>query len=297
MRKSWTAQNIYVDMLDRVRRANDALIAAGVLPAGIDQSRIAVEPPRDPTHGDMATNAAMVLAKDAGKKPRDLARSRSRQNFAATPLIANVDVAGPGFINLTLKPAAWIETLRIAVRLGPRYGRSDSRAGHAGQCRICLGQSDRADACRPLPRRRVRRCAGQSARVRRLQGDARILRQRRRRAGRCARALGLSCATARRWARTSGRSRKGFIRATISSRSARRSPRNTARALGQPPESAWLPSVRAKAIEMMMAAVRADLAALGVNHDVFFSERSLVEGEADQVAETIEWLRARGLCL
>ena len=69
------AQNIYADMLDRVRRANDALIAAGVLPAGIDQSRIIVEPPRDPTHGDMATNAAMVLAKDAGKKPRDLARS------------------------------------------------------------------------------------------------------------------------------------------------------------------------------------------------------------------------------
>ena len=69
------AQNIYADMLDRVRHSNDALIAAGELPAGVDQSRITVEPPRDPTHGDMATNAAMVLAKDAGKKPRELAQA------------------------------------------------------------------------------------------------------------------------------------------------------------------------------------------------------------------------------
>ena len=118
------AQNIYVDMLDRVRRANDALIAAGVLPAGIDQSRISVEPPRDPTHGDMATNAAMVLAKDAGKKPRDLAQAIA-EKLRSDPLIGSVEVAGPGFINITLKLAAWIETLRIAVRLGPRYGRSE----------------------------------------------------------------------------------------------------------------------------------------------------------------------------
>ena len=122
------AQNIYVDMLDRVRRANDALIAAGVLPAGIDQSRITVEPPRDPTHGDMATNAAMVLAKDAGKKPRDLAQAIA-EKLRSDPLIDSVEVAGPGFINITLKPAAWIETLRIAVRLGPRYGRSEVGGG------------------------------------------------------------------------------------------------------------------------------------------------------------------------
>ena len=67
------AHNIFAEMLERVRGANDALIAAGLLPAGIDQSRVTIEPPRDPSHGDMATNAAMVLAKDAGKKPRELA--------------------------------------------------------------------------------------------------------------------------------------------------------------------------------------------------------------------------------
>ena len=67
--------------------------------------------------------------------------------------------------------------------------------------------------------------------------------------------------------------------------------------LKEQPEAEWLPLVRAKAIEMMMATVRADLAALNINHDVFFSERSLIAGDADRVAETIEWLRAARLCL
>ena len=65
--------NIFAAVLDKVRAANQALVADGVLPPGIDQSRIVVEPPREAAHGDLATNAAMVLAKDAGKKPRDLA--------------------------------------------------------------------------------------------------------------------------------------------------------------------------------------------------------------------------------
>ena len=77
-----TEQNIFATILDKVRSANSALAAAGVLPAGIDQSRVVVEPPRDPTHGDMATNAALVLAKDAGKKPRELAKTRGKREAA-----------------------------------------------------------------------------------------------------------------------------------------------------------------------------------------------------------------------
>src|SRR4051794_4814415 len=96
-------QNIFSVVLDKVRAANVALAAESVLPAGIDQSRIVVEPPRDPTHGDMATNAAMVLAKDAGRKPRELAEAIAGK-LSADPLVAKVDVAGPGFTNLTLKP-------------------------------------------------------------------------------------------------------------------------------------------------------------------------------------------------
>src|ERR1700683_5124382 len=124
------AGNIFAEMLVRVRHANEALFASGILPAGIDQSRVSVESPRDPAHGDMATNAAMVLAKDAGKKPRDLALAIA-EKLRDDPLVEKVDVAGPGFINLTLKPAAWTEALRAAVRPGTRYGSSNIGGGSA----------------------------------------------------------------------------------------------------------------------------------------------------------------------
>ena len=99
-----------------------------VLPRSVDQSRVTVEPPRDPAHGDIATNAAMVLAKDAGRKPRELAEAIA-DKLRADALVAKVDVAGPGFINLTLKPAAWIAALRGAVQLGAQYGASDIGQG------------------------------------------------------------------------------------------------------------------------------------------------------------------------
>src|SRR5437764_3628211 len=115
-------KNIFAIVLDKVYAANRELVAAGMLPAGIDQSRIVVEPPREAAHGDMATNAAMVLAKDAGKKPRELAEAIARK-LEADALVAKVDVAGPGFINLTLKPTAWVEALRTVLRAGAGYGR------------------------------------------------------------------------------------------------------------------------------------------------------------------------------
>ena len=183
--------NIFAEMLDRVRRANDDLIAAGVLPAGIDQSRVTVEPPRDAAHGDMATNVAMVLAKDAGKKPRELAEAIA-EKLRADDLVGKVEVAGPGFINLTLKPAAWIAALRNAVELGPHYGKSDIGGGavvnveyvsanptgpmHIGHCRGAVFGDALAN---------LLAFTG-------FAGHARVLRQRCRRAGRCARALGLS---------------------------------------------------------------------------------------------------------
>ena len=116
--------NIFALVLDKVRAVNTALAADGVMPAGLDQSRVVVEPPRDPAHGDMATNAAMVLAKDAGKKPRDLAEAIAGK-LRADPLIDKVDVAGPGFINLTLKPTAWIAELRAVLAAGTGYGRGN----------------------------------------------------------------------------------------------------------------------------------------------------------------------------
>ncbi len=83
-----------------------------------------VEPPRDASHGDMATNAAMVLAKDAKAKPRELA-DKIAERLRADALVASVDVAGPGFINLTLKPQVWADALRAVLAAGSAYGRSD----------------------------------------------------------------------------------------------------------------------------------------------------------------------------
>src|SRR3954463_5566919 len=118
--------NIFATVLDRVLAALGALTASGALPV-LDASRVVVEPPRDATHGDMATNAAMVLAKDAGKKPRELAELIA-EKLRADDLIAKVDVAGPGFINLTLKPNVWAETLRSAIVSGTDYGRGVAKS-------------------------------------------------------------------------------------------------------------------------------------------------------------------------
>ena len=178
-------QHLFARMLDRVRAACAPLVGASA-----DLSRVVVEPPRDPSHGDMATNAAMVLAKDAGQKPRELAE-KIAEALRGDDLVAKAEVAGAGFINLTLQTAC--VGRGAARRAGGGQGLWPQRHGQGrkGQRRIRLGQSDRADACRARPRRGVRRCARQSAGLRRLRRDARILHQRRRRAGRRAGALGL----------------------------------------------------------------------------------------------------------
>src|SRR3954447_24633904 len=121
-------QNIFAAVLDKVRAANNALVADGVLPSAIDQSRIVVEPPREAAHGDMATNAAMVLAKDAGRKPRELAEAVSAQ-LRADPLFDKVEIAGPGFINLTLNRTVWVDALRAALAAGRDFGRGDRELG------------------------------------------------------------------------------------------------------------------------------------------------------------------------
>src|SRR5260221_14131575 len=116
-------QHLFANLLARVHAVCGALAAEGGWTAGIDLSRVVVEPPRDPAHGDMATNAAMVLAKEAKTKPRELAEQIAAR-LRADELIASVDVAGPGFINLTLKASAWSEALRTVLREGALYGRS-----------------------------------------------------------------------------------------------------------------------------------------------------------------------------
>src|SRR6202165_2167326 len=97
------SQHLFADVLARVHAICAELATEGQWPAGVDFSRVVVEPPRDASHGDMATNAAMVLAKDAKAKQRELAEAIAAK-LRSDDLIASVEVAGPGFINLTLKP-------------------------------------------------------------------------------------------------------------------------------------------------------------------------------------------------
>jgi arginyl-tRNA synthetase len=282
------AQNIFAEVLDRVRAANDALIAADELPAGLDQSRVVVEPPRDASHGDMATNAAMVLAKDAGKKPRDLAEAIAAK-LRTDPLIAKADVAGPGFINLTLRPGAWTEELRRVIRAGLDYGRGGIGEGqavnveyvsanptgpmHVGHCRGAVFGDALANlldfAGFKVTREYYINDAGAQVDV--LARSA-FLRYRE--------ALGENI----------GAIPEGLYPGDYLKPVGEALAKDYGASLKAKPESEWLPIARAKAIAMMMDNIREDLAALNVRHDVFFSERSLIEGK-DQVGVTITELR------
>ena len=119
--------NLFSDIRDLVLDRLAAMAGAGALPAGLDMANVAVEPPRDAAHGDMATNAAMVLAKPAGLKPRDIA-DRLAAELAADPRIASAEVAGPGFLNLRLAPDVW-QDLVAGVLADPGYGRSTMGQG------------------------------------------------------------------------------------------------------------------------------------------------------------------------
>jgi len=120
--------NLFADIRVLVIDALDRMVADGALPAGLDTANVAVEPPRDAAHGDMATNAAMVLAGPAKLKPRDIADALVPL-LAADPRISEATVAGPGFINLRLAPALWQSVALRVLTEGTGFGRSDMGQG------------------------------------------------------------------------------------------------------------------------------------------------------------------------
>ncbi|QBX36219.1 arginine--tRNA ligase [Paracoccus liaowanqingii] len=119
--------NLFTDLRGVVVEALDRMVQAGELPGGLDLANVTVEPPRDPAHGDMATNAAMVLAKPARMKPRDIADRLAAR--LTDPRITAAEVAGPGFLNLRLSPVVWQGVIAAALKAGPEFGRSDMGAG------------------------------------------------------------------------------------------------------------------------------------------------------------------------
>ena len=120
--------NLFSDIHTRVIEALDVLVRAGDLPEGLDFANATVEPPRDPLHGDMATNAAMVLAKPSGQKPRDIALKLAEQLMSDGRITA-ADVAGPGFLNLRLANDVWQGLIGQVLNMGQQYGTSSMGIG------------------------------------------------------------------------------------------------------------------------------------------------------------------------
>ena len=120
--------NLFSDIRTLVISALDQMVQSGDLPSGLDTANVAVEPPRDPLHGDMATNAAMVLSKPAGLKPREIA-DKLAVVLAADPRITTAEVAGPGFLNMRLAASVWQGVVGTALANGADFGRSDMGAG------------------------------------------------------------------------------------------------------------------------------------------------------------------------
>jgi arginyl-tRNA synthetase len=284
--------NVFTVFTGHVRRAVEALAAAGVFRTPPDLSRIIVEPSRDAAHGDLATNAAMALAKDAGLKPRDLAEQIAAE-LRKLAEVARVDIAGPGFINLTLDPSVWRNALRDVIVAGTGVARSDVGKGelvnveyvsanptgpmHVGHCRGAVFGDALANllavAGYAVTREYYINDAGAQVDV--LARSA-YLRYRE--------ALGEDIGSI-----PEGLYPGDYLKPVGAALAS-----EYGRTLLGKPEAEWLPVVRAKAVDMMMNEIRQDLAVLNVRHDVFFSERSLVEGGKDAVAATIAALRAEG---
>ena len=284
--------NIFGLFEKRVADALGRLAEAGRIPAGLDLSRVVVEPPRDPSHGDLATNAAMVLAKEAKTNPRALA-DLIAADLRDDPRVAKADVAGPGFINLTLAPHVYHEVVQAALADAEGFGRSGQGAGEpvnvefvsanpTGPMHVGHGRGavfgDALSSLLEFGGFRVSReyyINDAGAQVDVLARSA-FLRYRE--------ALGETISIP-----------EGLYPGDYLKPVGEALAKAHGKALLDEPEAVWLPLVRDAAIDAMMAMIREDLAALDIRHDVFFSERSLSQGATDQIRATIDGLRARGL--
>ncbi|AWW73951.1 arginine--tRNA ligase [Erythrobacter sp. KY5] len=282
---------LYAAYAGTIQNALDALVADGTLPEGTSFANVTLEPPRDPSHGDLATNAAMVLAKPAKTNPRALAEAIAAK-LEADPTIVSAEIAGPGFLNLRLDPSAWLGELETIIRLGDDYGRSTMGAGttvnveyvsanptgpmHMGHCRGAV-VGDALSSLLELAGHNVTReyyindAGGQ---VDTLARSAHL---------RYREALGEDI----------GEIPEGYY------------PGDYLKPIGEylaqelgdkhldTPEEEWLPYFRAEAVEKMMDLIKSDLALLGIHHDVFASEAALhAAGKPD---EAEKWLREHGL--
>jgi arginyl-tRNA synthetase len=269
----------------------DALAAEGQLPEGLDRKGVAVEPPRDPAHGDLATNAAMVLAKRAGTNPRALAALLAPR-LGELPEVTSAEIAGPGFINIRLAPALWQEELRTILAEADAYGRSTLGAGqrvnveyvsanptgpmHMGHCRGAVVGDALASLLEYAGFKVTREYYVNDA-----GGQVDIL----------ARSVHLRYREALGediGAIPEGLYPGDYLKPVAAALAAEHGNRFVGA-----PEADWLILFRQRAVSAMMDMIREDLATIGIAHDVFASEAEVQAAGKPEAA--VETLRARGL--
>ena len=285
--------NVFADFQARVARILRGMPeTAAITDAAL--ARVVVEPPRDASHGDLSTNAAMVTAKDAGAKPRDLAE-KIAAGLRAEAGVAEVSVAGPGFINIALKPEVFDAVLRDNLSRGEAFSRTGLGGGarvnveyvsanptgpmHVGHCRGAVYGDALANLLaatgHDVTREYYINDAGAQVDV--LARSA-FLRYRE--------ALGEDIG-----AIPEGLYPGDYLKPVGAVLAQKFGP-----ALKGLAEAEWLPQVRQAAIDAMMVMIRDDLAALNIRHEVFFSERTLQDGgNGGAVAAVIADFTARDL--
>jgi arginyl-tRNA synthetase len=282
--------NLFAEIRTLVTDSLTALAAEGVLPAGLDYAQVAVEPPRDPAHGDMATNAAMVLAKPAGMAPRAIAEALAAR-LAQDPRVAGAEVAGPGFLNLRLSAALWQGVVRAALTEGLNFGKSSMGAGRKVNVEFVS-----ANPTGPMHVGHVRGAVVGDALSRLLafagwdvtreyyinDGGAQVDVLARSAYERYREANGLEPEI-----------REGLYPGDYLIPVGEALKARFGTSLLDKEESVWLAEIREIASAMMMEEIRGDLAALGVRMDVYSSEKALYG--TGQIEAAIDTLRGMGL--
>ena len=278
----------YAALLDEVL---DELVSDGTLPADLDRRNVTVEPPRDPSHGDLATNAAMVLAKVAKTNPRALAEA-IKPKLEALPPVTSVEVAGPGFINLRLTPDAWRDELKTILREGEQYGLSTVGANervnveyvsanptgpmHVGHCRGAVVGDSLARLLEAAGFRVTKEYYVNDAGAQ-VETLARSLHLRYREA------LGEEIGEI-----PEGLYPGDYLKPIATALAAEFGDRYVSA-----PEAEWLLLFRDRAIAAMLDLIKHDLGLLNIHHDLFSSEAELQRSGA--VDEAMEVLRSKGL--
>lgn len=281
---------LYTRFAAHIDAALDTLVAAGTLPSGLDRRNVTVEPPRDASHGDLATNAAMVLAKPAGTNPRALAEAIAVE-LGKLDEVESVSVAGPGFLNMRLTEAAWRDELAAIPQAGGDFGRSARGEGvtvnieyvsanptgpmHMGHCRGAVVGDALATLLEFAGHKVIREYyvndAGGQVDV--LARSAHL---------RYREALGETIEI------PEGLYPGEYLKPVGEALAA-----EFGNAYVDAPESEWLVLFRTRAVAAMMAMIREDLALLGIHHDLFSSEAELQAAGKPEAAEAE--LRSRGL--